>query len=45
MVAWDVQGLYDGVYDFMSCWGNVTLTAAHYPRNDFYPAPDRPQGP
>jgi len=37
MIAWDMQGLSDGVADFMFCWGNVTLTAPYAPQNSFYP--------
>jgi hypothetical protein len=37
MIAWDMQGLSDGVRDFMFCWGNVTLYAPYAPANGFYP--------
>jgi hypothetical protein len=37
MIAWDMQGLSDGVGDFMFCWGNVTLRAAYQPQSGFYP--------
>jgi hypothetical protein len=37
MIAWDMQGLSDGVADFMFCWGNVNLSAPYYPQNGFYP--------
>lgn len=37
MIAWDMQGLGDGVGDFMFCWGNVSLKAAHQPQSRYYP--------
>jgi hypothetical protein len=37
MIAWDMQGLSDGVGDFMFCWGNATLSAPSYPQSNFYP--------
>ncbi len=37
MIAWDLQGLSDGIGDFMFQWGDTTLYASKYPRADFYP--------
>lgn len=37
MIAWDMQGLSDGVADFLSCFGNVTLTAPPCPLTLYYP--------
>jgi hypothetical protein len=37
MIAWDMQGLGDGVGDYMFCWGAVTLTAPYYPMSAYYP--------
>jgi hypothetical protein len=36
MLAWDLQGLSDGVKDFMTCFGNTTLTASRFPLSAFY---------
>lgn len=35
MIAWDLQGLSDGVGDFMVCWGNTTLQASRSPGPKF----------
>ena len=40
MIAWDMQGLSDGVGDFMYCWGDVSLTAAISPRAASIPMGD-----
>lgn len=37
MIAWDLQGLSDGIGDFMFQWGNTSLYASRQPRADFYP--------
>jgi hypothetical protein len=37
MIAWDMQGLSDGVSDSLFSWGKPTLTAPYYPQNNFYP--------
>ena len=31
MILWDLQGLSDGVGDFLFCWGKTTLQASRHP--------------
>jgi hypothetical protein len=37
MLAWDMQGLSDGVSDFMFCWGDTSLYAPYHPMTASYP--------
>jgi len=37
MLAWDMQGLSDGLSDFMFCWGNTSLYAPYHPMSASYP--------
>lgn len=37
MIAWDAQGLSDGMADFMFCWGNANLYAPYHPMSASYP--------
>lgn len=39
MIAWDLQGLSDGVGDFLSCWGTTTLNASRSPGPKFQVRP------
>jgi hypothetical protein len=37
MIAWDMQGLSDGLSDFMFCWGDTSLYASYHPQSASYP--------
>ncbi|HEU0175574.1 MAG TPA: hypothetical protein VFV58_15035 [Blastocatellia bacterium] len=36
MIAWDMQGLSDGMDDFKFCWGNANLYAPYQPLSMYY---------